>query len=111
MNYSNIEHYTGLQINRGSISQSRGSSYGSYTGSRYNTKSSISPKRRPVYTSTSHTLGRTGGSPFWGWGYYPWTTVLYPFSTYANYPEFIEYAPVEEEKKEVKSIEDSKEKK
>ena len=105
MNYSNIEHYTGRQINRGSISRSRGTSYRSYSkGSSYNTKSSTSPKRRQVYSSTSRTLGGTGGGPFWGWGYYPWTTVLYPFSNYANYPEFIEYAPVEEVKKEEKKI-------
>ena len=34
-------------------------------------------------TSTSRTLGGTGGGPFWGWGYYP--SYLYPL---------IEYAPV-----------------
>jgi hypothetical protein len=35
-------------------------------------------------TSTSRTLGGTGGGPFWGWGYYP--SYLYPI---------IEYAPIE----------------
>jgi hypothetical protein len=35
-------------------------------------------------TSTSRTLGGTGGGPFWGWGYYP--NYLYPI---------IEYAPID----------------
>jgi len=50
-------------------------------------------------TSTSRTLGGTGGGPFWGWGYYPYTTVMYPIFDYADYPESIDVIPVVESKK------------
>lgn len=87
---NNIEHYRSRFDSRG---------YRSSGGSRYNTRKSTPPiRRRPIYSSTSHTLGRTGGAPFWGWSYYPWMTVSYPFYDYAEYPEFVEYAPVEEVK-------------
>ena len=52
--------------------------------------------------SRSYRLGGIGGGPFWGWGYYPLTTTLYPIYDYVEYPNFVEYAPVEEVKEEVK---------
>lgn len=101
INSNNIEHY-------------RVRSEGSRGGSRYNTRKSTPPiRRRPIYSSTSYRIGRTGGVPFWGWSYYPWMTVSYPFYDYAEYPEFVEYAPVEEVKednmvKESKEVKDNK---
>jgi hypothetical protein len=94
INSNNIEHF---------IVRSRGSG----GGIRYNTrKSTPTNRRRSKYSSTSYTLGRTGGAPFWGWSYYPWMTVSYPFYDYAEYPEFVEYAPVEEVKKDKEIKED-----
>ena len=87
----NIEYFRRINIGSGGRGTSKGQSY--------NTKRSTSPiRRRPGRYSGTHTLGRTGGAPFWGWSYYPWMTVSYPFYDYAEYPEFIEYAPVEEVK-------------
>jgi len=57
--------------------------------------------------SRSYRLGGIGGGPFWGWGYYPWRT-LYPIYDYVEYPNFVEYAPVEEVKEEVKEAKDQK---
>jgi len=97
-NFNNIEHFRVSYDGRGG-------------GNRYNSRNSNpSFRRRPIYSSTSHTLGRTGGAPFWGWNYYPWMTVSYPFYDYAEYPEFIEYAPVEEVRveKEVKKVDEVK---
>ena len=71
-----------------------------------------SPNRRyPRQTSRSYRLGGTGGGPFWGWGYYPWTTSLYPIYDYIEYPEFVELIPkdeVKEVKEEVKKIKEEK---
>ena len=90
-NSNNIEHFR-VRYDGGS------------GGSRYNSRYSTQPiRRRPIYSSTSHTLGRTGGAPFWGWNYYPLMRVSYPFYDYAEYPEFIEYAPVEEVKESKRS--------
>jgi hypothetical protein len=105
--FNNIEHYIGRYDRqgggRGSYSTARSTKSQSYSkGSSYNTQKSTPPiRRKPIYSSTSHTLGRIGGGPFWGWNYYPWMTVSYPFYDYAEYPEFVEYAPVEEVKKDI----------
>jgi len=106
---NNVENFTVKNVGRGGGSRGYRSTGGSRSTSvsRNNSRKSTPPiRRRPIY-SGSHTLGRTGGVPFWGWSYYPWMTVSYPFYDYAEYPEFIEYAPVEEVK-EVKEVKESK---
>jgi hypothetical protein len=80
----NIEYFRPTNMRSGGRSTSKGQSYNT--------------RRRPGRYSGTHTLGRTGGVPFWGWNYYPWMRVSYPFYDYAEYPEFIEYATVEEVK-------------
>lgn len=67
--------------------------------------------RYPRQISRSYRLGGTGGGPFWGWGYYPWTTSLYPIYDYVEYPEYVELIPKDEVKKvkeEVKKVKEEK---
>ena len=100
---NNIETFRSSRRGSGG-SASRGSSYsgfrsryssGSRSGSPYRGSSGsplyrTSPKKyhkttpptrypteRTMY-STSHTLGGTGGGPYWGWWYSPFTSYLYP---------------------------------
>ena len=97
---NNIEEYKTSRSGRSSRSSSfgrvssRSFRGGSNRDSSYRRTTSppapIKPsknKQQPVInytqTSTSRTLGGTGGGPFWGWGYYP--SYLYPI---------IEYAPI-----------------
>lgn len=60
------------------------------------------PKQYPVerrMTSTTHTLGGTGGGPFWGWWYSPFVTYLYPIF---EEPPIVPVQLVEIEPKEIK---------
>ena len=80
----------------------RGGGRGGGRGSSSN-RGSRAIRSSPKYKSSGRvpyrTLGGTGGGPFWGWGFYPWTPVMYPIFDYADYPESIDVIPVVESKK------------
>jgi len=65
--------------------------------------------RRPVVrqTSTSHTLGGTGGAPWWGWGYGYYWPYDYPYFEYNPFyvPYEVEVVEVDKKKKVEKSVE------
>ena len=98
---NNIEYFRNINIGNRSRGQVR--SVGQNSGRRY-----------PRQTSRSYKLGGTGGAPFWGWGYYPWATSLYPIYDFIEYPEFVELIPnvevkkVKEVKEEVKKTKEEK---
>ena len=64
--------------------------------------------RRPVVTqtSTTHTLGGTGGGPWWGWRYGYYWPYNYPFFEYNPYvPYEVEVVEVEKKPKVEKKVE------
>lgn len=87
----NIEHFR----SRGSSSSGRHSG-SSYSRSSYNRSSRSSNRRysspkpynhqtsprivpQRTQTSTTTTMGSTGGALFWGWNVYPAPNILYPY--------------------------------
>jgi len=82
---SGVSSYSVFRSGSGSGSRS-GSRSGSPSSQSYrNTEKknnkqlppTIYPTERKMY-STSHTLGGTGGGPYWGWWYSPFVSYLYP---------------------------------
>ena len=94
-----LEEFRTRDIGRGGGSSSSRSSSNRGSSNRGSRAIRSSPKHKSSGRMSYRTLGGTGGGPFWGWGFYPWTTLMYPILDYAEYPESIDVIPVVESKK------------
>jgi hypothetical protein len=72
-----IENYRSRSA-RGSRTYGSYRSIGRYSGGNYKRTMGYVPQ---TLTSTTHTLGGTGGAPFWGWGVVS-PNILYPYNLY-----------------------------
>ena len=81
---------SGASYSRSNISRSN-QSRSTKVNTKINTNKNVS--NRAYRTPT---LGGTGGGPFWGWSYYPYSSTLYPNIDYVpNQYNLIELKPEE----------------